>query len=467
MHMRGKCEVESSNFIKLSAIYRSRHTSSLPWISPLKFTKPAQPKPDPPPETAVEPPRKRKFISHDGAINLIKREKDPQLALKIFNMVSQQKGFQHNNATYATILEKLARCNKFHAVDRVLHQMTYETCKFHEGIFVNLMSHFSKSSLHDKVLQAFFSIQPIVRDKPSPKALTTCLNLLLDSNRVDLARKLLLHAKRGLTHKPNVCIFNILVKYHCKNGDLESAFEVVKEMRSSEFSYPNLITYSTLMDGLCRNGRLREAFQLFEEMVSRDHIVPDPLTYNVLINGFCREGKPDHARNVIEFMKSNGCYPNVYNYSALVNGLCRIGKLEDAKGVLAEMKNSGLKPDAVTYTSLINYLCRNGQVGEAIQLLEEMKENKIQADTVVFNLILGGLCREDRFEEALDMLEKLPQQGVYLNKGSYRIVLNSLIQNGELKSAKELLGLMLSRGFLPHYASSNELLVCLCKGDGR
>ena len=73
------------------------------------------------------------------------------------------------------------------------------------------------------------------------------------------------------------------------------------------------------------------------------------------------------------------------------------------------------------------------------------------------------LCREYRFEDALDMLEKLPQQGVYLNKGSYRIVLNSLTQKCELKKAKELLGLMLSRGFRPHYATSNELLVCLCK----
>ncbi|KAK7263305.1 hypothetical protein RJT34_30893 [Clitoria ternatea] len=452
--------MESSNFMKVSAICRSRHSSALPWISPLQFTKP---KPDPPPEISVTPQRKQKHISHDSAIHLIKREKDPQHALKIFNMVSEQKGFNHNNATYATILEKLARFKKFQAVDRILHQMTYESCKFHEGIFINLMKHFSKSSLHDKVFHAFFSIQSIVREKPSPKAITTCLNLLLDSNRVDLARKLLLHCKRNLTHKPNVCVFNILVKYHCKNGDLDSAFDVVKKMRSSEFSYPNLVTYSTLMDGLCQNGRLKEAFELFEEMVSRDQLVPDPLTYNVFINGFCRGGKPDRARNVIEFMKNNGCRPNVFNYSALVNGLCKVGKLQDAKGVLDEMKSSGLKPDTVTYTTLINFFCRNGQIGEAMELLEEMKENECPADTVTFNVILGGLCRDGRFEEALDMLEKLPHQGVYLNKGSYRIVLNSLTQKCELHKAKKLLGLMLSRGVLPHYATSNELLVLLCK----
>ncbi|KAI5402538.1 hypothetical protein KIW84_050232 [Lathyrus oleraceus] len=177
------------------------------------------------------------------------------------------------------------------------------------------------------------------------------------------------------------------------------------------------------------------------------------------------KGNIDRARNDIEFMKNDGCCPNVFNYSALVDGLCKAGKPEDAKGVLAEMKNFGLKSDTVTYTSLINFFCRNGQIDEAIKLLKEMKENECEVDTVTFNVILGGLCREGRFDEALDMIEKLPHQGVYLNKGSYRIVLNSLTQKCELRKANKLLGLMLSRGFVPHYATSNELLVRLCK-DG-
>ncbi|KAJ1389354.1 Tetratricopeptide-like helical domain superfamily [Sesbania bispinosa] len=467
--MTGIC-VESSNLMKISAIHCRRHkphncvtsllsssssfsSSSLPWISPLKLTKPAEPKLDPPPDISVSPTearRKQKFISHESAINLIKREKDPQHALKIFNLVSEQKGFNHNNATYATILQKLAQCKKFQAIDRVLHQMTYETCKFHEGIFINLMKHYSKYSLNEKVLQTFFSIQPFVREKPSPKAISTCLNLLVDSNQVDLARQLLLHAKRSLTHRPNVCIFNILVKHHCKNGDLDSAFEVVKEMRNSKSSYPNIITYSTLMDGLCRNGRLKEAFELFEEMVSRDRIVPDPLTYNVLINGFCRGGKPDRARNVIEFMKNNGCRPNVINYSALLNGLCKEGKLQDAKEVFAEMKSSGLKPDTFSYTTLINFFCRNGQIDEAIELLKGMKENECRADTVTFNVILGGLCREGRYEEALDMLEKLPHQGVYLNKGMADA------------AATALFGLV-EMGFQPGLDSWELLIELICR----
>ncbi|KAL5779852.1 hypothetical protein ACOSQ2_010589 [Xanthoceras sorbifolium] len=447
--------------------YSSFSSSALPWISPLQILKQNSMKADPPPtqtsKTSVNARRKPKYISHEATINLIKNEKEAQRALEIFNMVSEQEGFNHNNATYATILSKLVQSKKFQAVDAVVRQMTYETCKFHEGIFLSLMKHFSKCCLHEKVLEMFYAIQPIVREKPSLKAISTCLNLLIDSNQVNLARKFLMYTNKHLKLKPNTCIFNILVKHHCKNGNFESAFEVVKEMRKSRTSYPNLITYSTLMDGLCGNGRFKEAIELFEEMVSKDQILPDVLTYNVLIDGFCRGGKVDRGRKIMEFMKNNGCSPNVFNYTALMNGFCKEGRLEEAKEVFAEMKTFGLKPDTIGYTTLINCFCRAARTDEAMELLEEMKERGCKADIVIFNVLLGGLCREGRLEEALRMVENLPYEGVYLNKASYRIVLNFLCQKDELEKATKLLILMLGRGFLPHYATSNELLVRLSK----
>ncbi|KAF8406083.1 hypothetical protein HHK36_008163 [Tetracentron sinense] len=378
-------------------------------------------------------------------------------------MVSEQRGFNHNNDTYSTILHKLAKSRKFNAVDAILRQMTFETCRFHEGLFLNLMTHFSNSSLHERTLEMFYAIPPIVREKPSLKAISTCLNLLTESGRLDLAKKLLSYSKKSLDLKPNTCIFNISVKHHCRNGDLESAFEVVKEMRKSKVSYPNLITYSTLMGGLCDTGRLKEAVELFEEMVSKDQVMPDALTYNVLINGFCRGGKVDRARKIMDFMRKNGCCPNVFNYSALMNGFCKEGRVEEAEEVFDEMRKSGMKADVVGYTTLINCLCRVGRVDEAIELLKEMKEKECRADAITFNVILGGLCRERRFEEAMEMLEKLPYEGFFLNKASYRIVLNFLCKEREMERAINLLVLMMGRGFVPHFATSNELLVCLCE----
>ncbi|KAG9450756.1 hypothetical protein H6P81_010721 [Aristolochia fimbriata] len=71
-----------------------------------------------------------------------------------------------------------------------------------------------------------------------------------------------------------------------------------------------------------------------------------------------------------------------------------------------------------------------------------------------------------RFDEAINMLERLPLEGVNLNKASYRIVLNFLLKEGQLDMVMIVLCLMFERGFRPHFATSNELLINLCE-NGR
>ncbi|CAN8255928.1 unnamed protein product [Cochlearia groenlandica] len=447
-------------------IYKIRRlsSSSRSWVSPLLTS--AKKKPDPPPESSsispLEPTSRTKFISHESAINLIKSERDPQRALDVFNRASEQKGFSHNNATYSVLLDNLVRHKKFQAVDAILNKMKQETCSFHEGLFLNLMRHFSRFDLQEKVMEMFSLIQVIARVKPSLNAISTCLNLLVDSKEVDLARKLLLYAKHNLGLVPNTCIFNILVKHHCKNGDIDSAFGVVEEMKRNGISYPNLITYSTLMDCLFVHSRSKEAMALFEDMISKERISPDPVTFNVMINGFCRAGEVDRAKVIIDFMKKNGCNPNVYNYSALMNGFCKEGKTREAKQIFDEVKETGLKLDTVGYTTLMNCLCRNGQIDEAMELLGEMKASGCKADALTYNVILRGLSGEGRSEEALEMLKQWGREGVHLNKGSYRIILNALCKNGELEKAVEFLSFMSKKGVWPHHATWNELVVGLC-----
>uniref|UniRef100_A0A0A9B5J0 Pentatricopeptide repeat-containing protein n=1 Tax=Arundo donax TaxID=35708 RepID=A0A0A9B5J0_ARUDO len=62
----------------------------------------------------------------------------------------------------------------------------------------------------------------------------------------------------------------------------------------------------------------------------------------------------------------------------------------------------------------------------------------------------------------MDLLESVPLDGVQLNVASYRVVMNCLCSLLEMDKAVGLLGLMLGRGFLPHYAASNNLLIGLC-----
>ncbi|KAJ6405107.1 hypothetical protein OIU84_013142 [Salix udensis] len=363
------------NSARVVTCHKHRSFSSLPWISPLHFL---TPKLDPPPKTLLEPRRKPKFISHETAINLIKHERDPQHALEIFNMVVEQKGFNHNHATYSTIIDKLARAKKFQAVDALLRQMMYETCKFHESLFLNLMKYFAKSSVYERVVEMFNKIQPIVREKPSLKAISTCLNLLVESKQVDLLRGFLLDLKKGYMLKPNTCIFNILIKYHCKSGDLESAFAVVEEMKKSSISYPNLITYSTLMDGLCqrgRFGRIDEAMVLLEEM-KETKCKADVVTVNVLLRGFCGEGRTEEALGMLNRLSSEGIYLNKASYRIVLNSLCqKAGMADDAVVALYGLAEMGFKPEPDSWALLVEFVCRERKLLLGFELLDELTAN--------------------------------------------------------------------------------------------
>lgn len=66
-------------------------------------------------------------------------------------------------------------------------------------------------------------------------------------------------------------VYNILIKHYIKNGDSETAFSVLDEMRAHVCGDvgPNLVTYSTLFGGgICRVGKMKEAFELFEEITT-------------------------------------------------------------------------------------------------------------------------------------------------------------------------------------------------------
>ncbi|KMZ56909.1 hypothetical protein ZOSMA_8G00530 [Zostera marina] len=324
----------------------SAAVASVPWISPLQILRK---EPDLPPQSTSNVDSsdhnrwRRSYILHSTAIQMITTSRDAQLALDIFNHAGSQSGFNHNNETYAAILNRLARSQKFLAIDALLVRMRQEPCRFNEAVILNLMPYFSRASLCDKTLDLFHAIPSLARSKPSMKAFSTCLNNLVVHGRFDLAERLISDADKKYNLTPNVCIYNILIKHHCKVGDLDSGFAVLDSIRDSQ-DFPNLITYSTLISGLCSSGRLKDAFKVFEEMNERDKITPDAMIYNILINGFCRNSMTDKAATMLGFMRANGCEPNIVNYSTLMIGYCRENRYDKALAVFNSIPTHNLKP---------------------------------------------------------------------------------------------------------------------------
>jgi pentatricopeptide repeat protein len=242
----------------------------LPWISPLQYRgSPARasPPPLPPP-----PPRYRHYpqLAH-----LIASSPFAQRALGLFNAAAAQRGFSHTPATFSALLVRLARSR--------LPRAAAEPCRFDESQFLPLVRLLppDHALLLLRILPAL-----LYRSRVSRKALAVFLDHLVSSRSQETLSELLADLcdpGNKYLPRPNTCIYNILIKCYVKVGELETAFNVLDEMRqyTCDEVKPNLITYSTLIHGLCRGGKIKEAFELFEEMIKKDRIVPGQLLYNV------------------------------------------------------------------------------------------------------------------------------------------------------------------------------------------
>ncbi|KAI5404521.1 hypothetical protein KIW84_051614 [Lathyrus oleraceus] len=62
---------------------------------------------------------------------------------------------------------------------------------------------------------------------------------------------------------------------------------------------PDTVTYTSLINFFCRNGKIDEAIELLKEM-KENECEADTVTFNVILGGLCREGRFDEALDMIE-----------------------------------------------------------------------------------------------------------------------------------------------------------------------
>ncbi|KAL1161461.1 hypothetical protein V6Z11_A07G136000 [Gossypium hirsutum] len=378
----------------------SSSSSPLPWISPLQLLKPNSQKPDPPPQPSLastESQRKPKFISHDTAINLIKREKDPQRALQIFNKVSRQKGFTHNSATYGTILHKLAQSKKFQAVDSLLRQMSYETCRFHEGGLC-------ESRRLKEAIELFEEM--VGKDQILPDALT--YNLLINGfcreGKVDRARKIIEFMKNNGC-SPNLFNYSALMNGLCKEGSWEEAKQLFVEMKSTGLK-PDTIVYTTLMNCLCRASRIDEVMPLLKEM-KENKCEADVVTLNVLLGGLCRESRFHEALQMLEKLPYEGVYLNKASYRIVLNALWQKDEMEKAAKLLGLMLDRGVFPHYATSNEVLIQLCKAGMLDDAVTALFGLAETGFKPEPHCWEFLIEMNCKDRKLLPVFELLDEL------------------------------------------------------------
>merc|ERR1719375_1519878 len=151
----------------------------------------------------------------------------------------------------------------------------------------------------------------------------------------------------------SVVTFNTIIDACARCGRMDQVSRVQEDMARSGVP-PNLITYSSLIKGYCRMGDIQTAFDILRRMKSEGNARPDEIMYNSLLDGCAQNNLVDEGLKLLEEMQREGVKPSNFTLSILVKMMSRSRNLDSAFSLVEEVASKhGLRLNVHVYTNLI------------------------------------------------------------------------------------------------------------------
>lgn len=138
-------------------------------------------------------------------------------------------------------------------------------------------------------------------------------------------------------------------------GKLQEGIEFIERFRAAGFRADARV-YNMLIKGHCRGGDVDSGRKLMKSMQGFG-IQPDLASYNTLIDGFVTLGNMPKATAILKDAKWEGLVPDVYTYTTILSGYVKQQRMEGAQAIFEEMKAAGLEPNMVSSLSPLDFPC--------------------------------------------------------------------------------------------------------------
>merc|ERR1719169_369954 len=228
---------------------------------------------------------------------------------------------------------------------------------------------------------------------------------------------------------------------------MEHLPKILEDMKTSRVK-PNVITYSTMLKGHCQNGDIQTAFQILEQMKKDAHLKPDEIMYNSLLDGCAQNNLVDEGLRILEEMQIEGVQPSNFTLSILVKLMNRARRLDRAFAVVDEItKKYNFRPNVHVYTNLVQACASNQQLARGMSILEQMIKERIVPESRTYSILVRSSISKGMFEQAVgllkgalglpDALPFLQQRAAICSNLDYALVnetLNSLADRGQAQN---------------------------------
>ncbi|KAK3042035.1 hypothetical protein RJ639_001737 [Escallonia herrerae] len=222
---------------------------------------------------------------------------------------------------------------------------------------------------------------------------------------------------------------------------------------------PNIYLWNTLLKAHCKHSSVAQSISVFLRMKSSANVAPDEYTFPSLIKA-CASGL-ELAKWVDLYMtQSMFDLRRVHVAAALVDMNAKCGNMERATMLFEEMP----KRDLISYCSMIQGLSIHGRGAQAVGLFARMLNEEVAPDDVAFTVILTACSHAGLVKEGCHYFDSMINDySIVPSPDHYACMVDLLGRSGKLKAAYELIK---SMPVEPHTGAWGALLgACNLHGD--
>merc|ERR1719182_1006347 len=188
----------------------------------------------------------------------------------------------------------------------------------------------------------------------------------------------------------SVVTYNTLIDACARSGRMEHLHTILQDMKTHG-AKPNVITYSTMLKGHCQNGDVNSGFQILEQIKKDACLKPDEIMYNSLLDGCAQNNLVEEGLKLLEDMQQQGVTPSNFTLSILVKMMNRSRNLDGAFSMVEELtKKHGLRPNVHVYTNLIVACLSKRALDRAMQTLDRMAQERVLPDARALTVLVRG-----------------------------------------------------------------------------
>lgn len=241
--------------------------------------------------------------------------------------------------------------------------------------------------------------------------------------------------------RPDEHIHALVIGVLGREALLDRCIEIFDQDMVSNCVPRTALSYTALINAFARNGDHETALQLLDKMKSEDRVMPTVLTYNTALHACARAVEAvnwDPILGLFAQMRHDGVRPDLTTYKTLIAACSARGLASEAEMVFRTMNEAGVTPDTTTHTYLVDTFARVGRLGGVNVLLKEMEDEGNTPDATAYNVLLEAYARTGASSEAISVLRQMQNAGCAPNAATYSILLGLYGQSGRYEDVREL-----------------------------